>query len=226
MKEKILGLLIKIILSFWFFWIRKKIIIPEATNRLIDSGNPFILAGWHNQILSLTVHVSRYLQKKRGIKVTPLVSLSKDGNLTYETFYRFGMESVRGSTSKGGASGVRAILKTIKNGRVPIFTPDGPKGPLYVLQPGVTQTAAITGVPVVAFHCSFDRYYDFPRSWDKTKFPKFFARQTILYSEPVIIDKNEEPEAARKKLEDCMLDLVRRCAEVYKKPDDPKKETT
>lgn len=208
MKLFLTSALIKTILSFWFFFIRKKIVLPPETESLIASRGGFILAGFHNQILALTVHVSRYLQKNRGLKVTPLVSLSKDGDLTYQTFLRFNMESVRGSTSKGGAAGLRAVLKAVKDGRCPIFTPDGPRGPVYVVQPGVTQAAAMMGVPIVAFHSAFDRVYEFPRSWDKHVFPRFFARQTILYSKPLIIERTADPESARLELQERMRELV------------------
>jgi lysophospholipid acyltransferase (LPLAT)-like uncharacterized protein len=207
--------LIKIALSAWFLLIRKRIKMPPETDALISAHGSFILAGFHNQILALTVHVSKYLQKKRGLRVTPLVSLSKDGDLTYQTFLRFDMHSVRGSTSKGGAAGLRAVLKAVKEGGVPIFTPDGPRGPVHEVQPGVTQTAAMMGVPIVAFHSAFDRVHEFPRSWDKHVFPRLFARQTIVYSEPLIISKQEDTEAARARLEKRMRELVREAEGAY-----------
>lgn len=185
--------------------------IPEETERVIVENNRFILAGWHNQILSLTPHCSNFLQKKRKIKVTPLVSHSKDGEYIYETFLKFGMESVRGSSSKGGAAGLRALLKTIKENRVPIFTPDGPRGPIYKVQPGVVQIAAMTGVPILCFYSIYDRYYEF-KSWDKHRFPKMFSRQIIIYSKPIYIPKldgDEDLESYRKMLEDTMLSQIR-----------------
>lgn len=208
MKLILTSWLIKAALRFWFFFIRTRIAMPQETEELISKHDSFILAGFHNQILALTVHVSRYLQKKRGLRVTPLVSLSRDGDLTYQTFLRFDMHSVRGSTSKGGAAGLRAVIKAVKDGGVPIFTPDGPRGPVYEVQPGVVQTAAMMRIPIVAFHSAFDRVHEFPRSWDKHVFPRFFAKQTIVYSEPLVISKDEDPEKARVRVEARMRDLV------------------
>ena len=140
MKFIIVSHIVKIILSFWFLFIRKQeYYIPEATEKYLNQKNVFIFAGWHNQILSLTRHVAYYLQRDRHILLTPLVSLSKDGEFIYQTFLRFKMLSVRGSTSKGGSTALRQILKAIKEGRVPIFTPDGPRGPAYKVQSGVIQ---------------------------------------------------------------------------------------
>ncbi|MCP5502983.1 MAG: lysophospholipid acyltransferase family protein [Leptospiraceae bacterium] len=208
MKDKVFSYLIKWLLQFWFLFIRQEIYIPPETEKLLDEHGGFILAGWHNQILLLTHHVSRYVQKKRKVMTTPLVSLSKDGELTYQTFLRFNMVSVRGSTSRGGSTALRSILKTMKEGKVPIFTPDGPRGPVYKIQPGVVQMAAMTGLPVVSFFSTCDRYYE-TRSWDKHRFPKFFAKQYIEYSKPFYVPKGEKnPEEYVQKLEDVMMDLV------------------
>ncbi len=209
-KPVIVSHIVNIILRFWYTFIRlKELRIPPETEELLQTKGGFILAGWHNQILSLALHCSKYLQKKRGLKVTPLVSLSKDGEYIYETFMRIGMESVRGSSSRGGASGFRALLKTLKERRVPIFTPDGPRGPLYKLQEGVVQIASMTGQPIVAFYSLFDRYYE-AKSWDRHRFPKFFARQKIIYSKPFYVPKGiENFEEERARLEKIMLDQMK-----------------
>lgn len=209
MKPKIISHIVAFILRVWNWSIRvKEIEIPAETEEVLKQGGGFILAGWHNQILSLTYHCSVYLQKKRKVRVTPLVSHSKDGEYIFETFLRFGMKSVRGSSSKGGAGGFRALLKTIKERNVPIFTPDGPRGPIYKVQPGVVQIAQMTGVPILCFNSVYDRYHEF-KSWDRHRFPKFFAKQWILYSKPIFIPKElEEGKDYVQELEKIMLDQV------------------
>jgi lysophospholipid acyltransferase (LPLAT)-like uncharacterized protein len=209
MKPKIISHIVSFLLRFWNWTIRiQEIDIPPETENLLKQEGGFVLAGWHNQILSLTYHCSVYLQKKRKIKVTPLVSFSKDGEYIYETFLRFGMVSVRGSSSKGGAGGFRALLKTIKDRNVPIFTPDGPRGPIYKVQPGVVQIAQITGVPIVCFNSTYDRFHEF-KSWDRHRFPKLFARQWITYSKPIFIPKeNQENKDFVQELEAIMLEQV------------------
>jgi lysophospholipid acyltransferase (LPLAT)-like uncharacterized protein len=209
LKAKILSRIVGWIMKFWFLFIRVEIEMPPETEKLIAEHNGFILAGWHNQILSLTYHCSRYLQKKRKLSVTPLVSLSKDGEYIFETFRSFGMESVRGSSSRGGGNGFRALLKAIKDKRIPIFTPDGPRGPRYVIQAGVIQIASITKLPIVCFYSTFDRFYVFEKSWDKHRFPKFAARQWINYSEPFYVPKDlKDPEEYTKLLEKNMLEQI------------------
>ena len=186
MKPKILSYIAKAIISTYFFSVREKINIHKDAEKLLAQGHGFILAAWHNQILSLTCHVSKYVQKKRKVKTAPLVSLSKDGELIYETFLRYGLVAVRGSTSRGAAAGLKAILKTVKDNKVPLFSPDGPRGPVYKLQPGVVQVASMCKLPIVHFYSQFDRFYEF-KSWDKHRFPRFGARQWIDYDEPFYV---------------------------------------
>ncbi len=203
----------KIVIEFWFFFIRvKEVVIPPKTEELLAQKKGFILAGFHNQIISLTHHCSKYLGKKRGIKLTPLVSQSKDGEMIYQTFRRFQMYSERGSTSKGGAAAFRALLKRLKDGWVPIFTPDGPRGPVYKVQPGVVQLAAATGLPIVHFFSAFDSTYE-AHSWDRHRLPKFRARHFIEYSEPIYVPRGlteEQTNAQIEALEKSMLEQVQR----------------
>jgi len=217
MKPVVYSFFIKLILEFWFAFVRvKEIAIPEDTERLIESRGGFILAGFHNQILSLTHHCSKYLAGKRRIKLTPLVSQSKDGELTYQLFLRFNLHSERGSSSKGGAAGLRGLLRRIRDGWVPIFTPDGPRGPAYKVQPGVVQLASATGVPIVHFFSSYDRAFQ-ARSWDKHKFPRFGARQYIEYSKPMMIPARLEREGLEKYCQDLENSMMAQVDRVEKK---------
>ncbi|MBK8399074.1 MAG: lysophospholipid acyltransferase family protein [Leptospiraceae bacterium] len=211
MKFIIVSYIVKFILSFWFLFIRRQnYYIPEATEKYLNNKSGFIFAGWHGLILSLTRHVANYLQRDRHILLTPLVSLSKDGEFIYQTFLRFKMQSVRGSSSKGGSTALRQILKAIKEGRVPIFTPDGPRGPLHKVQTGIIQMASLTKLPIITFYSRFDRYYEF-KSWDKQRFPKFLAKEWVDYSEPFFVpEKIENYEEYAVELEKRMLEQVER----------------
>ena len=120
------------------------------------------------------------------------------------------MQSVRGSTSKGGSTALRQILKAIKDGRVPIFTPDGPRGPAFNVQTGVIQMASLTKLPIITFYSKFDEYYEF-KSWDRQRFPKFFAREWVDYSEPFFVpEKIENYDEYALELEKRMLEQVER----------------
>ena len=102
----------------------------------------YILAFWHSHLL-LMLH-SRY---RRPISV--MISQSKDGEYIARVFDWYGVSSARGSTTRGGSSALRELIRDARAGRNIVFTPDGPKGPALVAQPGVVSAAQATGLPIV-----------------------------------------------------------------------------
>jgi lysophospholipid acyltransferase (LPLAT)-like uncharacterized protein len=190
LRNTILSILMSLILRFWFLFIRtKKVTIPDPTMEYVKKGGGYIFAIWHSNMASLVTHFGKFLLRKYKNHVSPLASHSKDGEFISMTVARFGFKTIRGSSSKGGAAGALGLLRAAKSGVVPLITVDGPKGPLYGVKPGVIEIASLSGLPIVIILTSFDRYYEFSKAWDKHRFPKFAARQTIVYSEPILIGK-------------------------------------
>lgn len=114
----------------------------EWYRRHVAEGGRIILAFWHGRLLMMP-----YSYPGRGITI--LVSTSRDGELIARTVRGFGIESVRGSSTRGWVSGIKGLLQSIKNGRDAAITPDGPKGPGMRAQMGVIQIARATGLPIV-----------------------------------------------------------------------------
>jgi lysophospholipid acyltransferase (LPLAT)-like uncharacterized protein len=197
-----------LLLRAWFLTVRKKeIITPKETQDLIDQGGGYIFAIWHSNMASLVTYFSSYLLKKKKNNVSPLASQSKDGEFISLTVARFGFQTIRGSSSKGGAAGALGLLRAAKSGVVPLLTVDGPKGPIYEVKPGVIEIAALSGLPIVVLVTSFDRFYEFSKAWDRHRFPKLFAKQYFQYSKPISIPKKlskEEMEEETRKLQALM----------------------
>lgn len=114
----------------------------EAYKKVADRGGRFILAFWHGRLLMMPYSYF-------GGGITILVSQSKDGELVSRTVKGFGIESVRGSTTRGWFGGIKGLLKSIRDGRDIAITPDGPKGPREKVQMGIIQIARATGLPIV-----------------------------------------------------------------------------
>lgn len=204
MKFYIVSLLVTSFMRFWNIFLRTmEIYIPDPTAKIFQNKSGFILAAWHGQTIPLTHHCCIYLDNKLGNHLCPVVSLSKDGEFIHQTFLRYNVHSVRGSTSRGGANALRGVLKAIKEGKNPVFTPDGPRGPIYKVQPGVILMASMGKIPIISAYASFDRYYQF-KSWDRHRFPKFAARQWIEYSEPFYVPEGIKEE---KDIQEYMLKL-------------------
>jgi len=102
----------------------------------------YILAFWHAHLL-LMLH-SRY---RKPISV--MISRSKDGEYIARVFDWYGVESARGSSTRGGSAALREMIRDARDGKNIVFTPDGPKGPARIAQPGVISAAQATGLPIV-----------------------------------------------------------------------------
>ena len=63
-----------------------------------------------------------------GERISVLVSQSRDGELIARTVARLGIDSSRGSSSRGGIAGMRSLLRKAAEGWDIAFTPDGPRG--------------------------------------------------------------------------------------------------
>jgi lysophospholipid acyltransferase (LPLAT)-like uncharacterized protein len=211
-----------LILRFWFLFIRtKEVIVPESTQKLIESGGGFVLAIWHSNMASLLVYCHKKLLKKHGIDISPLASHSKDGEFISMTVAKFGFKTIRGSSSKGGAAGAIGLIRAAKSGVVPMFTVDGPKGPVYEVKPGVIEVAALTKLPIVVLMTSFDRFKEFEKAWDKHRFPKFAARQSLIYSEPLHIPRGLSKEETLQEAEKLQNRMQSMWAELEKRVQKP-----
>jgi lysophospholipid acyltransferase (LPLAT)-like uncharacterized protein len=104
-----------------------------------------------------------------------LISQHGDGEIIARIIARFGHEAVRGSSTRGGAGALRALIKLGRSGRDVVVTPDGPKGPRQVAKLGVVQLAKATGLPIVplTFACSKKNSSRVGiASWSRIHFPE------------------------------------------------------
>jgi lysophospholipid acyltransferase (LPLAT)-like uncharacterized protein len=156
------------------------------------TGTHFILAFWHRHLLLMPYAY-------RGKKISVLVSQSKDGELIARTVARLGIDSSRGSSSRGGIAGMRSLLRKAAEGWDIAFTPDGPRGPLREVQAGVILAAASTGLAVLPVAIAASRA-KLLRSWDRFLVPLPFSTVHIVYGEPLVVERRGDLEAAAAEL--------------------------
>jgi lysophospholipid acyltransferase (LPLAT)-like uncharacterized protein len=161
---------------------------------LEQSGQGFVYAFWHGRQAFLT-----YLHQ--GDRIRPLVSRSKDGEIIAKVCRSFGIEPIRGSSSRGGVEALLEITKEVQKGVRIGFSPDGPKGPLREVQPGVLYAAQKAGVPIVPVAYGARKAWTF-KGWDEFIVPKPFNRIAMVYGEPLYVKPED--------------DLSRRAAELQK----------
>lgn len=181
-----------------------------ASEALPPDGGPVIYCFWHEQLAMMP-----WVQFRPPTAVP--ISRSRDGEVTARLFAYLGVEAVRGSTTRGGATAARGMLKAARRGRDLGITPDGPRGPARVVQPGATWIAKATGRPLlpVAFDCS--RSWRL-RSWDRMLLPLPFARGGFVYGPHLWVPRDADSEAlanADAKLAAQLAELTDRAASLF-----------
>ena len=175
-----------------------------------DEGEKAIFVIWHNRLaLSPLVYRRRFDERFPGRRVAGLVSASRDGGLMARIMELFGIEPVRGSSSRRGAQALRELVSAAADGCDLVITPDGPRGPRYVVQPGVIAAAQLTGRPIVPVSYHLNWKYRLA-SWDQFQIPIPFARVDVALGEPLWIPKDAR-EAERETLR---VELQRRLVEI------------
>lgn len=154
----------------------------------------FIYAVWHNQQLFL-------LYPYKGQKIAPLISLSKDGEYIARLLPKFGMRAVRGSTSKGGARALIHLLHAAQEGYRPMLTPDGPRGPVYKVHPGILFLAKKTGFPIVPVGTALSHKFTVG-SWDRMRIPLPFGKTALTYGKAVYVKDDADMDRAAQELEE------------------------
>ncbi|HUP66343.1 MAG TPA: lysophospholipid acyltransferase family protein [Thermoanaerobaculia bacterium] len=154
----------------------------DALNR---RGERYLYAFWHGQIM-----VMIYGRFARPAVV--MISNHRDGELIARTMNRFGLGIARGSSSRGGSEALRGMIRLARDGWNLILTPDGPRGPRRIVQPGLIGAARITGHPIVPAAVVAEKKFVLG-SWDGFEIPHPFSRVLFRYGGPIAIPPESTP---------------------------------
>jgi lysophospholipid acyltransferase (LPLAT)-like uncharacterized protein len=164
------------------------------------TGKNFIFAFWHNQFFIMPYY---YVKKIGRSPISVLTSKSKDGEYISRLLYKFGFSTTRGSTSLGGETALRLLIKEIEKGNDVAVTPDGPRGPRHIIQEGIITLSSVTGCPIVLAGYKVKRK-KILNTWDKFIIPCPFTSGILTTIGPISIPKNisdSRKEEIRKSLE-------------------------
>ncbi len=175
-RSRRLGTLIFLLTRTIFRTLRMTFVNKEA---LDPKGQGAIYVTWHGRSL-LPANVFA------GKKYWALISLSRDGELQNHIFQRFGFQTIRGSTGRGGVKGALQMARKVKEGGVLAFTPDGPRGPTHKCQLGVILMAEKSGAPIIPMGLS-SRWRILVKSWDSYMIPLPFSRAYYVLGEPFYV---------------------------------------
>jgi lysophospholipid acyltransferase (LPLAT)-like uncharacterized protein len=154
----------------------------EHQERTWEAGRPVVFVTWHGRLLPLL-----YLYRGHGIVM--LVSRHRDGEYLARLGRGLGYDAVRGSSTHGGSSALRELVRKVRAGSSLAITPDGPRGPRETLKPGALQVARLTGAPVIPVMAGTRRAW-WVEGWDRFLIPKPFARIRVALGEPLFIDED------------------------------------
>ncbi len=135
-------------------------------------------------------------------KFKAMISHHSDGEGIARMVNHLGVESIRGSSSKGGVKALIGAIKELRENNVAI-TPDGPRGPIYSVADGIIALGQKTNSEIYYFSYTATKYWQL-KSWDKFIIPKPFGTIEFYVSEPFNINGLEKESARnliKKKME-------------------------
>jgi hypothetical protein len=176
-----------------------------------DSGDfpdePVIFALWHNRLcLCMKVYDGFVRGHHRHGKLAALTSASKDGALISGILQNFGVQPVRGSTSRRGGQALLELTSWGAQGYHLAVTPDGPRGPCYAVHDGVIALAQVTGMPIIPYSCHVG-WKIRVKSWDRFQIPLPFSRCAMTFGAPIRVPR-EATDADRTQLRAQLRDVL------------------
>ena len=175
-RNTLLGALAAPVFRLYRLWCRSigyteinRAAIEDTTNQ----GRPVVLALWHDELFPLI-----YL--KRQLNIIALVSQSSDGDLLAGVLERMGLETARGSSSRGGVKALLSAARRMRESNLcGCVTVDGPRGPRHEVKEGAVFLAARADAPIVPIRLFMERRKCFG-SWDRFQLPLPFSRVSMV----------------------------------------------
>lgn len=171
-------------------------VVPAAPDAWLDETGPFIAAMWHGQ------HIMISFMKRPHDRIATIISKSPDGNINTYALERMGVRVMRASgargrvvrdaKAKGGAEGLRAMVRALKGGDTVCFSADVPKVS-RVCDAGIIMLARFSGRPILPVAVVTSRHIRF-NSWDRACLGLPFGRGAMVFGEPIWVPREVEPE--------------------------------
>jgi lysophospholipid acyltransferase (LPLAT)-like uncharacterized protein len=176
----------------------------EIPARFWDRDEPFVAAFWHGRILMMPC------AWRRPHRIRMLISQHRDGLFISGTVSHFGIDTVAGSSTRGGSSALRTMLQSLKHGITIGITPDGPRGPRMRASDGIALVARMSGRPVLP--CTFAiRRRRLVGTWDRFVVALPFSRGVFVWGEPIVVPADADEarlRAARDEIEASMIAIT------------------
>ena len=203
-----------LILAFYIFFVRitSKITIENKNIpfKFWNSNKPFILAFWHNQLMTISFCWSS--KKKLNI----LASGHSDGRFGSIVGNYFKLNNIPTSDIKKNIL-LRPVFKLIKSNNYIGITPDGPRGPKQKVSEGIIKIAKKTNIPIIPVGFWSTNNFTL-NSWDSFLITLPFSKSSFVWGKELSIPKNLKDEDIKKfqavlenKINDCISEAKNNC---------------
>lgn len=222
-RSLVLGTVAAAIIRALYASIRWERVNLDPNSKLWTDNPQMIMACWHGRILMWAGNYWHAHSKNSTRAGSVLISRHRDGRMIAAAARWLGIDSVAGSSTRGGGVGMFQLLKRLTRGESVGITPDGPRGPVHTSKIGVVALASRTGIPIYPFTYSAEKYWRLG-SWDKMIVPKPFSRAIAIVGEPLVIPKDlkeTELETFRAKLDQILRELTERADKHFTAIKDP-----
>jgi lysophospholipid acyltransferase (LPLAT)-like uncharacterized protein len=173
---------------------------------------PVIYCVWHNRLpLTLASYDDFARSRWPAAGLAAMVSASRDGGMLASVVAAFGVEPIRGSTSRRGPQALLEATSWLEKNYSVAMTPDGPRGPVYQIQEGIISLAQLSGRPIIPVS-NFAQWKIRLRSWDRFQIPLPFSRCEYRYGKPIWVARDVSEEQRKQfcaELQEAMLGITR-----------------
>lgn len=146
-----------------------------------------ILMLWHNRLTIVPFVLSRYTPE---FLYAALISGSRDGDILSSIVHSYKNGRTIRVPHLSRYQALRDIIHHIEERKqIVIITPDGPRGPLYELKPGIVLAAMETQAYVIALDWEAKNYWKL-KTWDGLRFPKPFTTIIFTFKPPIRIENS------------------------------------
>ena len=169
---------------YFFIWIIF-LTCKKSFSKTNLTNEPCVVLFWHGRLALMSfayVHWWTNGQNpQRRAKV--MISDHKDGEIIARVISFFGIDAIRGSSSKGAVKALAQSFRELKSGIDVIITPDGPRGPYHRVADGAVVIAQKQNAPIQILNYEASKFWQL-KSWDKMIIPKPFSKISYTLSPP------------------------------------------
>lgn len=148
-----------------------------------------IVMFWHNRLVIVAEILIRFAPQ---FIYTAVISNSRDGKPLSLMALSYNAGRVLRVPHNARRRALSQIIHHLKDRReVVLITPDGPRGPCYVLKPGVVVAARESAAKVIPFSWESNRSWQL-NTWDKMIIPKPFSTIKVVFGDSLAVPKEKE----------------------------------